>query len=92
MWQQPSLMHHVCTAALTCLNLLELRSAQRAWPAAARAAAAAPQMVLRVTALRGSVPAPWVTDFSAALEKFGVAALSQRPQLTDIYAELKGNK
>lgn len=50
------------------------------------------QMVMRVTALRGSVPQQWVSDFQAALEGYGVLALSQRAQLADIFAELAGNK
>ena len=50
------------------------------------------QMVMRVTALRGSVPQQWVADFQAAMEGFGVVALTQRPQMADIYAELAGNK
>jgi hypothetical protein len=49
-------------------------------------------MVMRVTALRGSVPQQWVADFKAAMEGFGVVALTQRPQMADIYAELAGSK
>jgi len=49
-------------------------------------------MVMRVTALRGSVPQQWVADFQTALEGYGVLAMTQRPQLADIYAELAGNK
>lgn len=47
-------------------------------------------MVMRVTALRGSVPQEWVSDFQAALDGFGVAAMTQKPQLSDIYSELRG--
>lgn len=47
---------------------------------------------MRVTALRGSVPQQWVSDFQAALEGYGVVALQQRAQLADIYGELAGNK
>lgn len=50
------------------------------------------QMVMRATALRGSVPAEWVSDFATAMDGFGVVALQQRPQLVDIYRELKGVK
>lgn len=50
------------------------------------------QMVMRVTALRGSVPQQWVTDFQTALEGYGVAALTQKGQLAEIYAELQGTK
>ena len=50
------------------------------------------QFVMRVTALRGSVPAEWVADFASAMEGFGVAAMQQRPQLADIYRELRGAK
>ncbi|KAI7842702.1 hypothetical protein COHA_003633 [Chlorella ohadii] len=49
-------------------------------------------MVMRVTALRGSVPQQWVTDFQTALEGYGVAALTQKAQLAEIYAELQGTK
>ncbi len=52
----------------------------------------AAQMVMRVTALRGSVPQQWVADFQTALEGFGVVAMTLRPQPADIYAELVGNK
>lgn len=48
-------------------------------------------MVMRVTALRGSVPQLWVTDFQAAMEGYGVAALTQRAQLSEIYADLAGS-
>ncbi|KAL4427727.1 hypothetical protein ABPG75_001816 [Micractinium tetrahymenae] len=71
-------------------------------PAAAAAAAAEgsaaanrvreSKMVMRVTALRGSVPQQWVADFQAALEGYGLVALTQRAQLADIYAELAGNR
>ncbi|KAI3429510.1 hypothetical protein D9Q98_005599 [Chlorella vulgaris] len=50
------------------------------------------KMVMRVTALRGSVPQQWVADFQTALEGFGVVAMTLRPQPADIYAELVGNK
>jgi hypothetical protein len=50
------------------------------------------QMIMRVTALRGSVPQQWVSDFQAALEGYGVVALTQRAQLADIYADLRGSK
>ena len=49
------------------------------------------QMVMRVTALRGSVPQQWLTDFQAAMEGYGVVALTQRAQLADVYAELEGS-
>ena len=48
-------------------------------------------MVMRVSALRGSVPQQWLADFQAAMEGFGVVALTQRAQLADIYAELEGS-
>lgn len=50
------------------------------------------QMVMRVTALRGTVPQQWVADFQAAMEGFGAVALTQRAQLADVYAELAGNR
>lgn len=50
------------------------------------------QMVMRVTALRGTVPQQWVADFQAAMEGYGVVALTQRAQLADVYAELAGNR
>lgn len=49
-------------------------------------------MVMRVTALRGSVPQQWAADFNTALEGYGVVALTQRAQRADIYGELQGNK
>jgi hypothetical protein len=49
-------------------------------------------MVMRVTALRGSVPQQWVSDFQTAMEGYGVVAMTQRLQLADIYGELRGNK
>ena len=48
-------------------------------------------MVMRVSALRGSVPQQWVADFHTALEGYGVAALTQKPQMADILAELRGS-
>lgn len=49
-------------------------------------------MVMRVTALRGTVPSQWVADFQTAMEGYGLVALTQRAQLADIYAELAGNR
>jgi hypothetical protein len=49
-------------------------------------------MVMRATALRGSVPQDWVSDFRTAMEGFGVVAMTQRPQVVDIYKELRGIK
>ena len=49
-------------------------------------------MVLRATALRGSVPQEWVGEFKEALDGFGLVAMTQRPQLADIYQELRGAK
>jgi hypothetical protein len=49
-------------------------------------------MVMRVTALRGTVPSQWVSDLQAAMEGYGVVALDQRAQLKDIYADLVGSK
>lgn len=46
-------------------------------------------MVVRVTALRG-VPQQWVSDFGAALEGYGVVAMTQRAQLADIWQDLGG--
>ncbi|KAG7666766.1 hypothetical protein KSW81_000539 [Nannochloris sp. 'desiccata'] len=48
------------------------------------------KMVMRITALRGSVPASWVQDFSTALEGYGIVALTQKPQIADIWQDLKG--
>jgi spermidine/putrescine-binding protein len=48
------------------------------------------KMVMRVAALRGSVPASWVQDFSTALEGYGIVALTQKPQIADIWQDLKG--
>ena len=48
------------------------------------------KMVMRVTALRGSVPASWVQDFSTAMEGYGIVALTQKPQVADVWQELKG--
>ena len=48
------------------------------------------KMVMRVTALRGSVPGSWVQDFSTAMEGFGTVAITQRPQIVDIWEDLKG--
>ncbi|KAL4444599.1 hypothetical protein ABPG77_002416 [Micractinium sp. CCAP 211/92] len=50
------------------------------------------KMVMRVTALRGTVPSQWVADFQTAMEGYGLVALTQRAQLADIYAELAGNR
>jgi len=48
------------------------------------------KMAMRITALRGSVPASWVQDFSTAMEGYGVVALTQKPQIADIWQDLKG--
>lgn len=48
------------------------------------------KMVLRIAALRGSVPQSWSTDFSTAMEGFGFVAITQRPKLTDILSDLRG--
>ena len=48
-------------------------------------------MVMRVTSLRGSVPGSWVQEFSTALEGYGVVALTQKPQLADIWTDLRGS-
>lgn len=50
------------------------------------------KMVLRVTALRGSVPLSWSSDFSTAMEGFGFVVVTQRPKLTDILSDLRGTK
>lgn len=50
------------------------------------------KMVLRVNALRGSLPQSWITDFSAAMEGYGYVAVSQKPLLRDIIADLRGTK
>ena len=47
-------------------------------------------MVLRVTALRGSVPQLWATDFATAMEGYGVVAISQRTRLADVWKDLAG--
>lgn len=47
-------------------------------------------MVLRVSALRGTVPAQWSSDFGTALEGYGVAAVRPRPQMADIWRDLGG--
>ncbi len=75
-------------------------AAALAAPGAARGAAATPapppgavreaKLVLRVAALRGSVPAQWATDFSTAMEGYGVAAITQRPTLADVWRDLGG--
>jgi len=49
-------------------------------------------MVMRATALRGSVPAEWASDFRTAMDGFGAVAMTQRPQLAEIYRELRGVK
>ena len=48
------------------------------------------KMVMRITALRGSVPASWVQNFSTAMEGYGIVALTQKPQIADIWQDLKG--
>lgn len=50
------------------------------------------QMVLRATALRGSVPQEWLSDFRTAMDGFGLVAMTQKTQLADIYRELQGVK
>jgi hypothetical protein len=42
-----------------------------------------------VVALRGSVPSDASLEFRAALTKHGSLRLSQKPQLLDIFEELK---
>ena len=49
-------------------------------------------MVMRLLALRGSVPQHYVSDFRTALEGFGVAAISYKPTLSDLWAELEGSR
>lgn len=48
------------------------------------------KMVMRVTALRGSVPVSWVQEFSTAMEGYGIVAMTQKTQVLDIWHELKG--
>ena len=48
------------------------------------------KMVMRVTALRGSVPVSWVQEFSTAMEGYGIVAMTQKPQVLDIWHDLKG--
>ena len=42
----------------------------------------------QVVALRGSVPADVLADFRRVLSRYARLRHSQRPQITDIYAEL----
>lgn len=48
------------------------------------------KMVMRLLALRGSVPQHYISDFRTALEGYGVAAISYKPTLTDLWRELEG--
>ena len=48
------------------------------------------KMVMRALALRGSVPQQWLIDFRAALEGWGIASVSFKPELKDIWKELEG--
>ncbi|KAI8106845.1 hypothetical protein M9434_001499 [Picochlorum sp. BPE23] len=48
------------------------------------------KMVLRVLALRGSVPQQWTADFKTALEGYGIPAISYKPTLSDIWKEMSG--
>lgn len=50
------------------------------------------KMVMRLLALRGSVPQHYVSDFRTALEGFGIAAIQYKPSLSDLWGELEGNK
>jgi spermidine/putrescine-binding protein len=50
------------------------------------------KFVMRITALRGSVPASWISDFATAMEGYGVVAMTQKPQIIDIWDELMGIK
>ena len=47
-------------------------------------------MVIRLLALRGSVPQHYVSDFRTALEGYGIAAVSYKPSLSDLWRELEG--
>ena len=49
------------------------------------------KMVMRVLALRGSVPQAWVADFKTALEGYGIVTVSFKPTLEDIWGELSNN-
>lgn len=48
------------------------------------------KMVLRVLALRGSVPQQWAADFKTALEGYGIPAISYKATLSDIWKEMSG--
>jgi len=48
------------------------------------------KMVIRVLALRNSVPQQWLLDFRTALEGYGIPAVSFKPEMKDIWAELEG--
>ena len=48
------------------------------------------KMVLRVMALRGSVPQQWAADFKTALEGYGIPAISYKPTVSDIWKEMSG--
>jgi spermidine/putrescine-binding protein len=50
------------------------------------------KMVMRALALRGSVPQHYVSDFRTALEGYGIAAVSYKPTLADVWLELEGSK
>jgi hypothetical protein len=46
------------------------------------------KMVMRVLALRGSVPQAWVADFKTALEGYGIVTISFKPTLEEVWGEL----
>jgi len=48
------------------------------------------RMVMRVLALRGSVPQQWVSDFATALEGYGIVSMELKPQISDIWQDLTG--
>ena len=50
------------------------------------------KFVMRITALRGSVPASWISDFATAMEGYGMVAMTQKPQIMNIWDDLTGLK
>lgn len=46
------------------------------------------RMVIRVAALRGSIPQQLIADFQTAMEGYGSASITQRPHLKDIWEDL----
>lgn len=49
------------------------------------------KMVIRIVALRNSVPQQWLVDFKTALEGFGIPSVTFKADLKEIWKELEGD-